>query len=110
MEIISSKTLTSRADDIVATTGNRDVLIRHVDLLSLRSVREFAAGVLASERRLDVLVNNAGAGGLPHKYTEDGIVMGMQANHFGPFLLTCLLLGRYGALLRSRHNRRFLPE
>lgn len=69
------------------------MLIRQLDLLSLQSVREFAAGMARSEQRLDVLVNNAGAGGLPHKYTNDGLVLGMQANHFGPFLLTCLLLG-----------------
>ncbi|KAK3932240.1 Retinol dehydrogenase 11, partial [Frankliniella fusca] len=80
-------------DDIVSSTGNDNVLIRQLDLLSLQSVREFVAGVLRSEKRLDVLVNNAGAGGLPHKYTDDGLVMGMQANHFGPFLLTCLLVG-----------------
>lgn len=80
-------------DDIVASTGNPNVLIRAVDLLSLRSVRDFCAGVLRSEDRLDVLVNNAGVGGLPNELTEDGLVMGMQANHFGPFLLTCLLVG-----------------
>ncbi|XP_026293928.1 retinol dehydrogenase 11-like [Frankliniella occidentalis] len=79
-------------DDIVSSTGNDNVLIRPLDLLSLQSVREFVAGVVRSEQRLDVLVNNAGAGGLPHKYTDDGLVMGMQANHFGPFLLTCLLV------------------
>lgn len=82
------------ADDIVASTGNHNVLIRQLDLLSLASVRAFVEGVLQSESQLDVLVNNAGAGGLPNEHTADGLTMGMQANHFGPFLLTCLLMGK----------------
>lgn len=79
-------------DDIVATTGSREVLIRQLDLLSLASVRAFVQGVVRTESRLDVLINNAGAGGLPNEHTEDGLTKGMQANHFGPFLLTCLLM------------------
>ncbi|XP_034255877.1 retinol dehydrogenase 11-like [Thrips palmi] len=91
-------------DDIVASTGNRNVLIRQLDLLSLASVRAFAKGVLQTESRLDVLINNAGAGGLPNQRTPDGLTMGMQANHFGPFLLTCLLLD----LLRKTQGSRLI--
>ncbi|PSN38771.1 Retinol dehydrogenase 11 [Blattella germanica] len=80
-------------DEIIASTGNTKVEVRHLDLDSLASVRKFAQNIIESESRLDVLVNNAGAGGLKYKITEDNLQRGMQVNHFGPFLLTCLLIG-----------------
>ncbi|EEC19279.1 short-chain dehydrogenase, putative [Ixodes scapularis] len=45
------------------------VVIKRLDLASLRSVREFADDILKTESRLDVLVNNAGLinGELHHK-------------------------------------------
>ena len=42
-------------------TGNSEVVVRHLDLASLKSVREFAEKILESESRLDILINNAGA-------------------------------------------------
>nr|CAD7587563.1 unnamed protein product [Timema genevievae] len=78
-------------DEIVASTGNQDVLVRKLDLASLSSVREFSKQILESEPRLDVLINNAGVAGIDKIMTEDNLVLGMQANHFAPFLLTNLL-------------------
>nr|CAD7449058.1 unnamed protein product [Timema bartmani] len=80
-------------DEIVASTGNQDVLVRKLDLASLSSVREFSKHILESELRLDVLINNAGVAGIDKIMTEDNLVLGMQANHFAPFLLTNLLAG-----------------
>lgn len=77
---------------IIAETGNKDVHFKKLDLASFRSVREFAKDILDTEKRLDILINNAGAIGLGNKKTEDGLLVGMQINHFGPFLLTNLLL------------------
>jgi len=83
-------------DDIVQKSGNTNVEIRHLDLSSLASVRAFAAGILESESRLDVLINNAGcAGYTERKLTEDGLEYQMQTNYFGHFLLTNLLLGMH---------------
>ncbi|XP_067000509.2 retinol dehydrogenase 11 isoform X3 [Anabrus simplex] len=79
-------------DEIIETTGNKNVVLYKLDLASLSSVREFARTVIKMESRLDVLVNNAGAGGLPNKKSVDGLQILMQVNHFGPFLLTILLL------------------
>lgn len=67
---------------------------RHLDLSSLKSVRKFAADILKSESRLDVLINNAGCALVEKKMTEDGLEYQMQSNHFGHFLLTNLLLGK----------------
>lgn len=79
-------------DDIVAETGNKDVVYKHLNLTSLSSVRKFAEDIMQTEERLDVLVNNAGVYGFGDRVTDDGIVEGMQINHFSPFLLTLLLL------------------
>lgn len=49
--------------EIREKTGNPDVHLRLVDLSSLDSVREFAKGILAEEKALHILVNNAGASG-----------------------------------------------
>lgn len=79
-------------DRIVYETGCTNVIYKYLDLSSFRSVRSFAADILESESRLDILINNAGTGKLNNALTEDGIVEEMQINHFGPFLLTTLLL------------------
>ena len=82
-------------DDIIAESGNDNVVVRQLDLASLKSVRKFAAEILKSEKRLDVLINNAGCALTERKLTEDGLEYQMQTNHFGHFLLTNLLLGTF---------------
>lgn len=42
--------------------------------------------------KLHVLIHNAGTAETSKKITEDGIEMTMATNHFGPFLLTHLLI------------------
>lgn len=79
-------------DKIVEATGNEKVQFMRLDLSSLASVRTFSEEILKNEKRLDILINNAGIYGSSNIKTEDGLLLGMQTNHFGPFLLTCLLL------------------
>lgn len=79
-------------DEIITFSGNKNVHCLQLDLSSLRSVREFCNHILKTEKRLDVLINNAGAGGLGNYKTEEGLHVGMQVNYFAPFLLTCYLL------------------
>ncbi|GAB6987117.1 oxidoreductase [Nocardioides pyridinolyticus] len=62
-----------------------------VDLSDLASVRR-AAAEAAALGPIDVLVNNAGVMGTPYERTADGLELQMATNHFGPFLLTGLLL------------------
>ena len=63
-----------------------------LDLASLASVREFAAGYLAAHDRLHLLVNNAGVMYTPLEQTADGFEMQFGTNHLGHFLLTNLLV------------------
>lgn len=62
-----------------------------VDLADLSSVRAAAARA-ADLGPIDVLVNNAGVMAPPLRVTPDGIESQLATNHYGPFLLTGLLL------------------
>lgn len=80
------------AEEIRRSIGNGNVVIRHLNLASLHSVREFAQEFLTTEERLDILINNAGVMMCPKWITEDGYEMQLAVNHLGHFLLTNLLL------------------
>ncbi|KAF2894545.1 hypothetical protein ILUMI_11624 [Ignelater luminosus] len=79
--------------NIIAQTGNSNVVTKKFDLTSLQSVRELAKDINNNEERLDFLINNAGVSGTGKVYTKDGLHKGMQINFFGHFLLTHLLIG-----------------
>ncbi|XP_075413192.1 retinol dehydrogenase 14 [Tenrec ecaudatus] len=70
-----------------------ELVVKELDLASLRSVRAFCQELLQEEPRLDVLINNAGIFQCPYAKTEDGFEMQFGVNHLGHFLLTHLLLG-----------------
>ncbi|HEX4755263.1 MAG TPA: oxidoreductase [Candidatus Dormibacteraeota bacterium] len=65
--------------------------VRHLELTSLASIREFAAAWTGD---LDILVNNAGIMLVPAGRTEDGFESQIGTNHLGHFALTNLLLPR----------------
>lgn len=70
------------------------LIIEHLDLCSLKSVQKFTERVLASEARVNILVNNAGVMCCPESRTEDGFETHIGSNFFGHALLTLLLLPR----------------
>ncbi|KAE8628452.1 hypothetical protein XENTR_v10000021 [Xenopus tropicalis] len=80
-------------EEIRRQTGNGAVLLEMLDTSSMASVRAFADRILQQEKRLDILINNAGASGLPHSMTAEGLENTFATNHLGPFLLTNLLTG-----------------
>ncbi|XP_078040033.1 retinol dehydrogenase 14 isoform X1 [Augochlora pura] len=90
-------------EQFVKETKNSNIVVRKLDLSSLASVREFAKQINREESRLDVLIHNAGTAEVfRRKVTEDGLEMTMATNHYGPFLLTHLLID---LLKRSKPSR-----
>jgi NAD(P)-dependent dehydrogenase (short-subunit alcohol dehydrogenase family) len=77
----------------ITSSGLRaDAHAEVLDLGDLASVRRFADRVLARFAAVDVLVNNAGIAGGPHRRTADGFEAHLGTNHLGHFALTGLLL------------------
>jgi NAD(P)-dependent dehydrogenase (short-subunit alcohol dehydrogenase family) len=72
-----------------AAQMNGTTEVRRLDLASLESVREFAAGW---SDPIDILINNAGIMIPPLSRTADGFEMQFGTNHLGHFALTNLLL------------------
>ncbi|XP_043472366.1 retinol dehydrogenase 12-like [Leptopilina heterotoma] len=79
-------------DEIIEISGNKNIEAHFLDLGSFESVRKFAKNIIAKEKRLDILINNAGIASSSNKKTKDGLEIGMQVNHYGHFLLTNLLI------------------
>ena len=83
--------LDAAAEAIAAEVPGASLDTLVVDLSRLESVR--AAGEAAGDLGpIHLLVNNAGIMASPFRRTADGLEAQMATNHFGPFLLTGLLL------------------
>ena len=72
------------------------------DFSSLAEVRRLALVLVAEDRPLHVLVNNAGTMNTSRKLTIDGFEEMFAVNHLAHFLLTRLLLPRLQACAPSR--------
>lgn len=76
-----------------------------LDLASLASIAEFAAGLRDQQDSLDLLVNNAGVMVPPQRrLTEDGFELQFGTNHLGHFALT----GHLFPLLRNARTPRVI--
>lgn len=83
--------LADAAARIGATVPEADLEQVVLDLSDLGSVRK-AAAAIADLGPVHRLVNNAGVMATPYRRTVDGLELQLATNHFGPFLLTGLLL------------------
>ena len=70
-----------------------ELVVAKLDLGNLASVRSFAENIVENEKRVDILINNAGIypAASNRSETDDGLEQTIGVNHFGPFLLTNLL-------------------
>ncbi|MDB6080090.1 MAG: short-chain dehydrogenase/reductase [Akkermansiaceae bacterium] len=85
-------------------SGNQAVDSLRGDFSTLAEVRRVAAEYRATHSRLDVLVNNAGAGFGTYGETADGYEQNWAVNHLSYFLLTHELLD----LLRAAPSARIV--
>ncbi|KAE8270450.1 hypothetical protein A4X09_0g1893 [Tilletia walkeri] len=71
-----------------------------LDLSSLASVKKAAETFKGKEKRLDILLNNAGVMAMPYTKTEDGLEMQVGTNVVGHYLFTMLLMPTLAATAR----------
>ena len=84
---------TAQAAELVKSqTGNQAISYLLADLSSLKEVRKLAGEFKDKYKKLDVLLNNAGAVFLRRHVSVDGYEMSVALNHLNYFLLTDLLL------------------
>nr|WP_218855818.1 oxidoreductase [Nocardioides daedukensis] len=101
-------TLTSQLRKEIPSADLEELVVDLSDLSSVRAAAQAAAGL----GPIDVLINNAGVMATPQRTTVDGLDLQMATNHFGPFLLTGLLLpqlvasgdGRVVSVASSAHR------
>ncbi|HEV7979295.1 SDR family NAD(P)-dependent oxidoreductase [Amycolatopsis sp.] len=72
------------ADDLIADTGNKRILLAPLDLADQASVAEFVA---AWDGPLHILLNNAGIMATPELRTPQGWELQFATNHLGHFAL-----------------------
>ncbi len=87
----NAESLAASETAILADLPDARLTTLEVDLADLSAVRR-AAVQAADLGPVHVLLNNAGVMATPHSRTADGLELQLATNHFGPFLLTGLLL------------------
>lgn len=78
--------------EIVYKAQSHNVVFRQLDLASMKSIHAFVEQFRKEERKLDILINNAGVFACPQSETEDGFETQFGVNHLGHFLLTNLFM------------------
>ena len=83
-----------RGDEAVAklkyASGNEAVELELLDLSNLKSVKAISERLLFKLTKLDILINNAGLGGIPYSKTVDGFETTLAVNHLGDLHLSLL--------------------
>ncbi|MBB6146435.1 NAD(P)-dependent dehydrogenase (short-subunit alcohol dehydrogenase family) [Silvibacterium bohemicum] len=94
--IVAARNPQKGRDALARIAGHRPagkVRFEEIDLASLASVSAFAERILAENRPLDLLINNAGVMAPPtRKTTADGFELQFGTNHLAHFALTAKLL------------------
>ncbi len=80
------------AEELKAQTGNPEISVLPLDLMSFASVRDCARQFIDQYGQLDLLINNAGMMTFDKTITEDGIEAQFCVNNLAQLLLTVELL------------------
>ena len=86
-------------EELRAAGGSAESVV--LDLGDLDQIRQCAEGLLATDRPIHVLLNNAGLAGT-RGLTKSGFELAFGTNHVGHFLLTVLLAPRIRSSTSSR--------
>ncbi|CAK7212256.1 hypothetical protein SBRCBS47491_001401 [Sporothrix bragantina] len=78
-------------EEVKQAAPGSNVSFAELDLSSFAKIKEAAATVLKSTKKLDILMLNAGLMGCAPRLTEDGWEIQMATNHLGHVLLLKLL-------------------
>jgi NAD(P)-dependent dehydrogenase (short-subunit alcohol dehydrogenase family) len=85
-----------------ALAPGRNHVVHYANLSRLAEMKRVAEVIAASEPRIDVLVNNAGAWFATRQVTGDALEMTFATNHIAYFVVTNLLLERLQATPGAR--------
>lgn len=77
---------------IKSAVPNAEIEHLQLDLTSFESIAEAAKAFKSKEKRLDILINNAGIMAVPYSTTKEGYEIQFGTNHVGHALLTKLLM------------------
>ena len=82
---------------VLSRVPSADIVVRHLDLASMESVRSFAASIKGDSANapacpINAVFHNAGVISKGYSLTDDGFENTFSVNYFGPWLLTQLLL------------------
>ena len=95
-----------RADAMMTQLSIANSAVKHAvhlaDLSRLAEMKRVAGEIAASEPKIDVLINNAGALFSTREVTPDGLEMTFATNHMAYFVVTNLLLDRLKATPGAR--------
>ncbi|MEZ5584346.1 MAG: SDR family NAD(P)-dependent oxidoreductase [Candidatus Competibacteraceae bacterium] len=78
--------------DIIAATGNEQVVVEIADLSLMREVEDLAQRILDRQPALHILINNAGVLLNERTVSAEGIEVTLATNLLAPFLLTNRLI------------------
>ena len=96
----------ARGEATLATLRSANPAAQHAahygDLSVIADMKRVAQAVAASETRIDVLINNAGAVFLSRRVSADGLEMTFATNHMAYFVVTNILLDRLKATPGAR--------
>jgi NAD(P)-dependent dehydrogenase (short-subunit alcohol dehydrogenase family) len=88
--------------EIVAATGNEEVITEQADLALMTAVRALADRLLETQPGLHILINNAAVLPGRRETTAEGLELAFATDLLSPFLLTSLLLPRLRAAAPAR--------